>query len=191
MSAVTNLDIKKEVQFFVSENKARAATNINFDLIKQLKRQGKVLRPALMKNNLISYIIQSPIWFLYEKGDINQDQFAAGLKYTEDCTLANLDNMSKPSYDGLMTGPSSKAPNKEPKQGQIEAYKRIYEVKKGLRLRRKFLDLRVLELFFEEEKTITSIKLTLKIGHKRIKEIVLDNLDLMVTKYKKNKRKWI
>lgn len=182
---IVGLDIKKEIQFFVSDKKAQTALNINFNTIKHLKQQGKILRPALMRNNLIGYVIQSPLWFLYEKGDINNDQFAVGLRYSRDCTLANLDNMSKQSYDGLPMDPSSKPSNKEPRQSQLDAARRLEEIKKYFRLRRQHVNIRILDLFFEQEKTITYIKSYLKIGHKRIKEVILEALDLMVNNYNK------
>lgn len=184
-SKVVNLDIKNEIQFFISDSKAKKATNINFQAIKQLKSQGKLLRPALMRNNLVGYVIQSPVWFLYEKGDINNDQFAAGLRYSQDCTLANLDNMSKQSYDGLPMSLSSKPCNKEPRQKQLDAAKRVSEVKRKMKIKRKFVDIRVIDLFFEQEKTITYIKSALRIGHKKIKDIIIEALDLMVCDYNK------
>ena len=185
-SNIVNLNIKDEIQFFINDKKAKQATNINFHTIKHLKQQGKILRPALMKNNLIGYVIQSPVWFLYEKGDINNDQFAAGLKYNQDCTLANLDNMSKQTYDGLPMSPSSKPSNKEPKQRQLDAAKRVYEVKKYFKIRGQHINIRILDLFFEQEKTITYIKAALRVGHKRIKEVIIEALDLMVNNYKKH-----
>ena len=194
---VTNLEINDEVKFFISENKAKKfATHINFDAIRQLKQQGKILRPALMKNNLIAYVIQSPLWNYYEKGDIDSTLFAVGLKYTNDHFESLRDNMAKQSYDGLPMSISSKSGNKEPSQKQIDAFKRVCLVKRELNrisqyptpkkrvLNRRYAQ--ILELFLEKEIKIAEMKVIMNLGHQSLKQRIIEALLIAKRVYERN-----
>lgn len=188
-------EIQEELKNFITDKKAeKLATHINFEAIRQLRSQGKSVKAALMKNNLVAFVIQSPLWQFYEKDEIDSKLFAAGQQYSRDYFLSIKDNMAKQTYDGSFVISSSPS-NKEPSHKQIEAYRRLEEVKRELNRRSHYLIpkqkthnkryVQILELFLEQEKGIVEIMEVFKMRHGGVKQRIIEALEISVKIYQK------
>lgn len=171
------------------------AFNIKLQAIEHLRSEGKIVRAVLLKNNLIAFIIQSPLYAYFEKGKVGQDEFAAALKYSRDYFISVQDNMAKQSYDG--TGISERgfrSPNKEPSQNQIEAHRRIEEIKRELNRcsqyplpKNKIHNKRyvsIIEAFLERELNITEVMKIVRLSHAHLMQRIVEALEIIARVYK-------
>jgi len=146
-------------------------------------KKGKTVKAILLKNNLIAFIIQAPIWVFFEKEEIDSKLFYSGLKYSKDYFLSAVDNMAKQRYDGTGIGANSfKAPNKEPSQASIDADKRINQIKDRLKINEK----KIVEFFFEQEKDFATTMIKFNITRYHLKKVLIQILETMREYYEKN-----
>jgi len=175
------LAFKEKINHPISDSSAcKIGSNINFDMIKQLKKQGKLVRGYIMKNNLIAYAIQSPLWSLYQNNSICSKLFAAGFQYSRDYLYSIKDNMAKQTYDGS-SFLSSRNSSKEPSQKQIDAYLRYYKAKQNLEEKSYILD-----MFLCAEKNINEIEKVLRKRHATVKDEIITALVQLAIYYKKD-----
>lgn len=187
-SVVLKFDIINEIDSYIAEKRARKyATNINHQLIDKSRSKGKIVKPLKMKNNLVSYAIQSPLEKMFEKNYISHSLFAAGQRYSHDYLLSSKDNMSKQQYDGTgISTISNKTVNKEPFQAQIDAYKRLEKIKKALDYRNKKFR-KLIEYFLEKEICVSLIEKRLNMGRRTVGRNIGESLEIIKECYEKNK----
>jgi len=133
----TSYEILKESNKII-QGKLNSAllANHNLKQIEQLKKLGLSVKPVLMKNNQISYIIQSPLQRYYAKDDIDLGLYAAGQRYQLDYELMHQDPFSsKVIMDGSsITSAGGKRHEKSLSSKQIKASSNIAQIKKALKI---------------------------------------------------------
>ena len=202
---LVGFEISNEIQCFISDEKAeKLATHINFNAIAQLRKKGKKVVAALMKNHLVAYIIQSPLMQYFESSDITHELFAAGLEYSKDYRTRFANAISQPIFDGSFIS-SAKPTSKDPKQKRVDAGKRITYVNDELRKKGEFIQRtknfkefkhlkvsvmgnkryqEILELFLVKEVGIAEIKDYMRLGHNTIKVRIIEALHIVKDVYK-------
>ena len=173
-----NQDIAKNLTI---EQAQKRATNINFETIRAIERSGKTARALLMKNNQVAMMIESPLWSMYIKDLIDENEFAAGYRYSLDYFTSIRDSLAKQSWKSFARGYKNEiiGPNDE----QIEASGRIYKIKRELdrvsQVPKKEVILnkrlsQLVELLIENESGVVEIASKMKIDWpsitKRLKE---------------------
>lgn len=197
--SITIFEISQEIKCFLSEDKAKKiGSHVNLEAIKHLRKKGKKVRAVLMKNNLVTYIIQSPLWVYFEKGDITADLFAAGIKYSEDYLEGIRYSMAQPIYEGEFIG-TGLSTGKELPQSQIEAAWRIFVINKNLNKKEvgankseretlKEIDDNqyqfLLELFLIEEIGIEDLRIKIGIRRNSVKKKIIEALRIVSEVYK-------
>lgn len=133
----TSYEILKESNKIL-EGRLNAAllANHNLKQIEQLKKLGLSVKPVLMKNNQISYIIQSPLQRYYAKDDIDLGLYAAGQRYQLDYELMHRDPFSsKVIMDGSsISEKGGKRHEKSLSTKQLRASSNIMQIKKMLKM---------------------------------------------------------
>lgn len=155
----------------------RIPNHINLQVIKQLKSKDKFPRAYLLKNNLIAYVIQSPLYLMYEKEEITTKQFMKGLSYGINYIGSLNVNIKSSSYFSDVLGINTKGGfSKQPTYHyQVGASKKLINMQKELTP----LQIKILNCFIGEEMSVRLIKETLKLGHYKIKKEIINSLKLL------------
>lgn len=128
--------LKESNKLLEDDLKAGMLGNHNLKQIQKLKDLGLSVKPVLMKNNQISYVIQSPLERYYAKDDIDLSLYAAGQRYQVDYEMSHRDPFSsKVVMDGSsITSAGGKSHEKYISSRQLNSAQNIKDLKKLLKV---------------------------------------------------------
>lgn len=160
---------------------------INLFLLNQFKSEGIEVEEIIDHQERRGRGIQriNPLEKLKNAGIITQQEYRAARNYQYNYEIANISHHARPSYDGTgIVRPSSvnfKSKDTFYSQSQLNATNYIAKTR-NIILQKDIAFVRIVELIFEKQKSITScedlLKMTKKTIEKKIKEIceiMLDN----------------
>ena len=123
-------DFINEIKANLSDKTALKSDNYaKYETIRALRREGRTVRAKLMKNDFVAWVVESPLWGMYDKETISVELFHAGLRYISDYERSQQASISKPIFD-VFCGSAFK--EKEYSKSHIEAIHRIKQIKKLL-----------------------------------------------------------
>tara|TARA_Y100000592_G_scaffold49713_1_gene78739 strand:- start:13887 stop:14507 length:621 start_codon:yes stop_codon:yes gene_type:complete len=185
----TSYEILKESNKIL-EGKLNAAllANHNLKQIEQLKKLGLSVKPVLMKNNQISYVIQSPLQRYYAKDDIDLGLYAAGQRYQLDYELMHRDPFSsKVIMDGSsINEKGGKRHEKSLSTKQLRASSNILQIKKMLRMlsTQKCNYEKLISYVLESEFSLNKINQLTKSHRLTLKKNIIKALEIIQKYYK-------